>query len=824
MSETITWGSFDGILSDDCDVITITIEQNALPDALMEVVLQSDVSLWKAIGVPDDPRGGRSWEISTENQRTTSRITLEPRDINGQSRLEFKKEKGFGDRPSVYSLSNLPLKITPGSRVTFHWRGDSCSALPKDLPAEHAATSSGSSPAPAAADVGSQAAREAIGGARRLYLLLGDLEKLLSEPYAFHVFKRDSVNFGIRVTYRQKWEPLSYQVGDLVSTIPLAPKEIRRYTTRSIAKKTRAVKEVDESLQIRKTESAETSRVDAEIVEKTLNKTSFNITAHESIGGGEMPYTVESTQSATQDQSKESAQVKKDFRESVLKSAQEYKQQHRMEVDTTDSLETEETTFHEIQNPNEELPVTYLFYELQRTYKISEKIHKLTPVIFVANDVPSPHQINDAWLIQHGWVLNRVILDDSFRPALEYLSKSFAGTEINVRILADNALLQKNLVDSLRQQLAVENQVVASGERDVKTAVLTYADSKQQQGLFDAIKSVFDPIGITGKTDTGAVSGAQSLLDYSKDTLDRTEREKTTLQNQLGIATTALQVAIDKLSAAVRERFDKIGEIDRLRIHVKENILYYMQAIWSHEPPDQRFFRLYNLDVPIIAADTVGVVVDMQTANMQMADAMRAVGAYSVPLPMPAVTFPTKKLVEVANLDDLLGFKGNYMIFPLKENNYLTLHMMQDYLEVGDKITVRDPDELGNYTLDELQELAACIYKKSPETFEKYADQLKKAMIDRLTSSRPQDDRVIVPTKSLYIEALLGTHPLLEDFKLVHRALDVKKVQSEVRHAELENIRLASRALKGKDEDPDIEKKIVIETDSKNVAVVPADT
>ncbi|VTZ59781.1 hypothetical protein EMEDMD4_1240009 [Sinorhizobium medicae] len=30
----------------------------------------------------------------------------------------------------------------------------------------------------------------------------------------------------------------------------------------------------------------------------------------------------------------------------------------------------------------------------------------------------------------------------------------------------------------------------------------------------------------------------------------------------------------------------------RLRMHVKQNILFYMQAIWNHEPPDQRFFRL----------------------------------------------------------------------------------------------------------------------------------------------------------------------------------------------------------------------------------------
>jgi hypothetical protein len=94
-------------------------------------------------------------------------------------------------------------------------------------------------------------------------------------------------------------------------------------------------------------------------------------------------------------------------------------------------------------------------------------------------------------------------------------------------------------------------------------------------------------------------------------------------------------------------------------------------------------------------------------------------------------------------------------------------------------------------------------------------------MLDRLTSGRPEDDRVIVPTKSLYVEALVGTHPLLEDFKLLHRALDVKKAQGEVRHAELENLRLAARALANQLEDPDIEKKIVVEGQQASVTVQP---
>jgi hypothetical protein len=68
-----------------------------------------------------------------------------------------------------------------------------------------------------------------------------------------------------------------------------------------------------------------------------------------------------------------------------------------------------------------------------------------------------------------------------------------------------------------------------------------------------------------------------------------------------------------------------------------------------------------------------------------------------------------------------------------------------------------------------------------------------------------------VPTGSVFIEALPGEHPLLEDFKALHRAVDVKKVQAEVRKTELENIRYAARILAGEREDPDIERKIVVE-------------
>jgi hypothetical protein len=72
-------------------------------------------------------------------------------------------------------------------------------------------------------------------------------------------------------------------------------------------------------------------------------------------------------------------------------------------------------------------------------------------------------------------------------------------------------------------------------------------------------------------------------------------------------------------------------------------------------------------------------------------------------------------------------------------------------------------------------------------------------------------DEIVVPTGSLFIESLVDPNPVLEDFKLRHRELDVYRVQEEVRMAALENLRFASRLLNAEREDPNIDKRVLIE-------------
>src|SRR5581483_2814822 len=190
----------------------------------------------------------------------------------------------------------------------------------------------------------------------RLQGLLKRMRDLLSTPYSFTVYQEKACNFGILVNYRQSWVPEQYQVGDLVSTIPLAPRETRRYTTKQVTKRSRALKEIADNLSTVRSDIDTTGRADRDIVNRAENRTNFKVTADGTFGIDADK--IHATAEGGGDSAKISQTTKKDFHEAVLKSAHEYKQDNRTEVDTSSSDESETTTYNEIQNPNDELTVT----------------------------------------------------------------------------------------------------------------------------------------------------------------------------------------------------------------------------------------------------------------------------------------------------------------------------------------------------------------------------------------------------------------------------------------------------------------------------------
>ena len=663
-----------------------------------------------------------------------------------------------------------------------------------------------------------------VGNFPEIETLFKRLSDMLKERYLFDVFAPGSINYGLLLNYRQKWAPQSYQVGSLVKTIPLGAGEVQKYTTKSVTKKSRNAKELDESLRSSKEDKSVTQRVDAEIFSNANEKTDFNANASGSFKIG--VYNVNADTHFGKDQGVNSRNTKRDQRESVIKSAQEFRDQHRMEVTTDVSNEDEATSYRELRNPNDELTVTYLFYELQRRYLVSDFLYHATPVIMVANDVPAPNEIDQAWLVRHDWILKRAILDDSFLPALEYLATDYTGEEIALITLEMAVQHQKAVVDKLSQQVMLANQSLGAATVGLTQAEDASVNDQRNMEYGKFIKSFFDPLGISqaGNMDNGTSNRAR--LEFANEALDRAQAKVSELTGQMKTELTALQVATDKYTAAATRHYGMLAEIDRLRLHVKDNIIHYMQAIWTHEPADQRYFRIYNLDVPVFEHNTTvdavesATVPDATNARDLLAAADASHITYNVPFPKPTLSEKTRKLHEVADIDTLIGFKGNYMIFPLTDfDNYMTWYLIHNYVDFDDSgAFLSDPDHTDIHPPN-LEKAMAAIKARAPDTFAANEDKFVDVMVQLL--SNETEHMVIVPSDQLYIEALPGTHPILEDFKLMHRALDVKKVQAEVRHAELENLRLAARLGSGEYGDPDVEKKIVIEGNTDKIAIQP---
>ena len=650
----------------------------------------------------------------------------------------------------------------------------------------------------------------------RLENMIQGLRARLSEAHSFHYFQPNSVNFGILLNYRQRWTPDAYQVGKLVSTVPLAPSESRRVRVEEKVATSRSEREQRSSLRAFRDNSREGRRSESEILQRAQTATNFQQTVQGSLNFGIGQIGTTSTFGVNQ--ANESARTKRAFHQAVRAASQEFRNQRQLEVKLEESSESVTERVHEISNPNDEIAVTYLMYELERRYRVSESLHRLTPVIMVAQDVPAPHEIDDAWLLAHEWILRRVLLDDSFEKALGLLADGFVGNEASVSIAKQAWELQKNVVEVLKSNFsAAQNSHSALQERLVNT-MMDQADVAAGEPDEVAVAAAAFATGgwslLFGEGDAGS-ERFEAMRKALELRLEHLERAVATAKTDLRAESALLEKVQDAYAKALRDQLDRRTLVDQLRVHVKDNILFYMQAIWDHEPPDQRFFRLYHVKVAVPGPGPDGCRLRRATPEEIASGNVVRRGSELWVLSCAAPDLDDvemRPLGEIADIDRPLGFKGNYLIFALKECVYLTDFMMQEY--VDDYLGIRDPDSLGEFSTEELVELRR---REGSTMAPEDRSLLDRILAMRLTGPSAEEEQIVVPTGQLMMEVLPGTHPVLENFKRVHRAVDLVKVENEVRMDEFEALRYAARLSEGELLDPEIDRHIVV--DGANVTV-----
>jgi hypothetical protein len=550
-------------------------------------------------------------------------------------------------------------------------------------------------------------------------------------------------------------------------------------------------------------------RDEAEIIQKAQNKTNFSFTAKGSfdvlVADGD------TTTSLTLDADVSSQETKRAFREAVMTAAQEFKDERKLEVETKDTVDEETTESAEITNPNDELTVTYLFYELQRRYHVTESMQRLTPVVMAALEVPNPdRRAIDKVLVTHSWIINRVLLDDRYRPPLEYLRTRVVGDELGLQIQINKIAEMKLMVEHLKQlhqhasQMVIDRDILMQNARTTRAVVAGDDDSEDEE-----------------------IEKVRLLEEGATADFERSIREEKDVRLRLETETAAYTVACDAYAKAYAEHQNRMLEVAGLRIHFKENVLYYMQAIWSFTYRDQLFFSLYKIRVADLeqAQKTYSLLeldeppLHVIAGHDETVLEVHANYTFGTITPDDSIT-----LGEIADLDRPLGFKGNYIIFPMKKSNALTDYMMIPYLD--SVLGLHDPDQAGSWTPEGFVDYARDFYARrqqdlSTEEQEALKDRLRRQYRQILAVGGALGTDITVPTSSMFIEALPGSHPLLEDFKLAHRIIDVKKAQAEARKIEMENLRYAARIFADQFEDPDVDRKGVVTGASIVVAPDP---
>jgi hypothetical protein len=585
-----------------------------------------------------------------------------------------------------------------------------------------------------------------LSGLNRLAGQLG--RQLERASHQFDVFAPGSANFGIVVEHTQRWEPQTYQAGPLIATLPLAPSETREVAIKTHVKESKARRNKSVSRYSNRYESTSSSRNEESVTTKASANSNFTRSLEGEVSISELGK-VGLADKISIGGGVDTGSTRSMLRESAQKAAQEYSKENELEVTFASDFFSESTTRSVVSNPNSEISVTYLYYELQRRFSVSEKLSRLQPYVFIGIDIPSPWQIDESFIIEHSWTLRKAVLDVRFVEVLDYLCETWAGDLVEQTFLETKVRDARELVVKLEAQL-----------RALKSST-----NKSQQRLTDAI-------GESDNDDGALWGGLEWLLgdldgDEARRTgIEATEKTMQFLSNSLQDVTAKLtgaadlySAALDSLAAGTARIANWKVRIAELRTHIQSNVFWYMRSVWLHTDPTEIFMTYHDVEVDYFDVSDL-TVVDFNAAAIGLLNSEVIRSNFT-----PAATIRSiRSKTKVGLIADLSNpfFVGNYIGFPLHQHNSHTLRLASSTIAIEEsqlaKLEIADGKE-------QLLELFGIL----------------------------PPSEVVVPSGQLFIECLPGTQPVLEQFKVGHRNEDLLKARSGRIAEELENLRRCLR-------------------------------
>lgn len=256
--------------------------------------------------------------------------------------------------------------------------------------------------------------------------------------WPFASFPTGEVNLGLRIVYRQEWRHLGAERGEVVHTIPPDATILEGYASGG-----QRLEEVVE-----------------EALDGTVEAMKWPLDFDGSVSTGARGLGARTDLGLEAECRETSRDTSARVSDIMLRMASRTRDAAPAAPGTDRGEDPDSPTSMDFESPGAADVVTRVYSRLQHRYEVLTRPAEIQNVILVAEKLPTPAEIDVAWIRRHDWILSRALLDDSFRDTLDALDKEpRSESRVDVELDAKRARLCEHVrANILHYQRAIWRQ------------------------------------------------------------------------------------------------------------------------------------------------------------------------------------------------------------------------------------------------------------------------------------------------------------------------------------------------------------------------------
>lgn len=267
------------------------------------------------------------------------------------------------------------------------------------------------------------------GGRKAADLVVRDVNRPRggATAWPFATVPAGEVNVGLRVVYRQEWRHLGVQRGEVLRTTPSVARQRERAPLGA------ADPQGVETAVVQ----GDARRTLHEIVDEAIRATigamkwprdrdgSVNTGVRDLAARTDMGLEAECRESSRETTARVSDVVQRMACEIDRRARTAATADGEEEADAPSTVDGDDSADNDA--------ATYVHSRLQNRYEVLTRPAEIQNVVLVAEKLPTPAEIDLSWVRRHDWILAKVLLDESFRDALDTIRQDAGSRDPAVR-------------------------------------------------------------------------------------------------------------------------------------------------------------------------------------------------------------------------------------------------------------------------------------------------------------------------------------------------------------------------------------------------------